>query len=148
MTEAISKSNLDWFGNILPMSIGSTGKITHVDLELITQRDKIKGCSNIERATLEGETMIYGLGGVGGILPSEVKRNFEVSLTRDEIIRSLAGENFSAIASPETISSAKADIMVAIAEIANRANVRLTDKEKEELANFSVYLIKKVGSVV
>ncbi|MCX6680744.1 MAG: hypothetical protein NTX42_10340 [Methanothrix sp.] len=145
----VAPKNCDlWVGHIFPGSIGKTCEISRSDLELITQKRKIKGYSEIERVTNNGEIMIYGLDGGDSILPSEVERSFEVSLTRSEIIESISGENLPSIASPEIITSAKTDIMVAIAEIAKRENVLLTEEEKEKLANFSVYLLKKLGSVV
>jgi len=147
MAGAVPKGDNKWTGYIFPGPIGSTGEISRSSIELIAQRKPITGYPEIERVTNNGEIMIYGLGGKGGILPSEVKRKLEISLTRNEITDSMAGENLSGIASAETIASAKSDIMVAIIEIAKRENILLSGEEKEKLANFSVYLLKKLGSV-
>jgi hypothetical protein len=143
MAGVISKSNSDWSSYM-----GATGEIFQSSLKLISRKDAIKGYFEIERATLNVEIMIYGLSGMGTILPSEVERKIEISLTRREIKESIAGENLLGIASQEMIASAKSDIITAINEIAKTQNVQLTEDEKEKLANFSMYLMKKVGSAV
>ena len=148
MIGAAPKSYDPRAGYIFPGSIGKTGEISRSGLELITYKRKVKGYNEMERVTNNGEIMIYGLGRGESILPSEVERRFEVSLARSEIAESISGKNLSEIASPEIIASAKTDIMVAIAEIAKREGVLLTEEEKNKLANFSIYLLKKLGSVV
>jgi len=145
MAGAIYQGNFDVMAS---KSVGASGELRSFEIELITSRKAIKGNSEIERATEGGEIMIYGLGGKRGVLPSEVKRRFEISLTRDEIEDSILGDNLSGIATQELIASAKSDIMLAINEIAKTTNIQLSQEEKEKLANFSIYLLNRLGSVV
>lgn len=148
MAGAVKPGNFEWINNIVSKSIGSTTESQPFGFGLITSREPMVGCSEIERATNNGEIMIYGLGGKRGVLPYEVKRRLEISLTRNEIEGSMSGRDFAEIAPQETIASAKSDIILAINEIAKTANIQISQDEKEKLANFSVYLLNKLGSVV
>lgn len=132
----------------LPGFIGQIGEIPRIKLEFITPARNFTKCPKMERATKNGEIMIYDINGKSNILPSEVERRLEISLTRTEVEEGLSGNELYETASLEVINSAKSDIERAIGQLAMKENIQLSDSDKDRLANFSIMLMKKIAAAV
>ena len=66
----------------------------------------------------------------------------------EEILGGIKGKSFEYIAPKDNINAAKAEILKAIEEIAEKEDVKLRNKDKDELANLSIMLLKKIGEEI
>lgn len=106
------------------------------------------GESYTEQLSGENTVLHNFFGERGEIKPSEIERTLEVSLTKRDIEDSINGKKLMSLGEPNAVLSAKSDILKAIDEIAKAEHVQITQDDKEKLANFSIYLLKRVGSVI
>lgn len=77
-----------------------------------------------------------------------IEREVEINLTKEEVMGSIMGKSLENIAPQDNINAAKTEIIKAIEEIAEKEDVKLRNKDKEELANLSIMLLKKIGEEI
>jgi hypothetical protein len=101
----------------------------------------------IERATMELSTKagFYTVASPAVDIPSTVEKEIKIYLTEEEILDSIKGKYFENIAPKVNIDAAKAEIVKAIEEIAEKEHVELRNEDTEELANLSIMLLKKIS---
>ena len=94
------------------------------------------------------ENIIYDKENLGldslSVVP-EIKNEINIDLTEEEYLDSIKGIRSESIASKDDINAAKAEILKVIEEIAKKEHVELKNTTKEELANLSIILLKKIG---
>ena len=101
----------------------------------------------IERATreLSTEAGFYAVANPPVDLPPTVEKEIKIYLTEEEILDSIRGTGFENIAPKVNINAAKAEIIKAIEEIAEKEHIELRNGDMEELANLSIMLLKRIS---
>jgi translation initiation factor 2B subunit (eIF-2B alpha/beta/delta family) len=82
------------------------------------------------------------------ILPPVAQNEIKIYLTEEEVLDIIKGKGLENIAPKDNINAAKAEIMKAIKEIAEKRHVELRYKDKEELTNLSIMLLKRISEEI